>query len=152
LVLVYDGGNDPGAHITDSMLILSLQPKTGNTALISVPRDLGIHLPFSADTYFKIDSAYEYGLALGNGGEGPGKVAGGDLAAREIAQVTGLSVTYWMTLDFQVFRQLVDALGGVDIPVKSSFTALYPKNDDPSIDASYITVHFSAGLQHMDSE
>ncbi len=152
LVLVYDGGNAPGAYITDSMLIISIQPQTGQTTLISVPRDLGIHLPVNTTQYFKLDSAYEYGLLFGNGTEGTGKVAGGNLAAHTITQITGLSVTSWMTLDFQGFRQLVDALGGVDIAAKTSFTALYPKNDDPSIDASYITVHFSAGLQHMDSE
>lgn len=139
LVLVYEGGDAPGAYITDSMLIISLQPQTGKTALISVPRDFGIHLPVSTERYFKIDTAYEYGLAIGDGREGPGKVAGGDLAAREITQVTGLSVSYWMTLDFQGFRQLVDALGGVDIDVKCAFTALG-------------TVHFSAGWQHMDGE
>lgn len=139
LVLVDEGGDAPDAHITDSMLIISLQPQTGKTALISVPRDFGIHLPISPETYFKIDTAYEYGLALGDGREGPGKVAGGDLAAREVSQVTGLSVPSWMTVDFQGFRQLVDALGGVDIDVKDPFTAIDH-------------VHFSAGCQHMDGE
>ncbi len=152
LVLVYEGGNGPGAYITDSMLLISVQPRTGQTTLISIPRDLGVHLPADATQYFKIDTAYEYGLVFGNGAEGIGKVAGGDLATHKIAEVTGLNVTYWMTLDFQGFRHLIDALGGVDITVKDSFTALYPKNDDPAIDASYITVHFSAGLQHMNSQ
>ncbi|HEY1354577.1 MAG TPA: LCP family protein [Ktedonobacteraceae bacterium] len=139
LVLVHDGGDAPGADITDSMVIISLQEQTGKTALISVPRDFGIHLPVSTKLYFKIDTAYEYGLALGDGKKGPGKVAGGDLAARQITRVTGLNVTYWMTLDVQGFRQLVDELGGVDIDIPCAFTALD-------------TVHFSAGWQHMDGE
>jgi LCP family protein required for cell wall assembly len=79
-------------------------------------------------------------------------VAAGDLAARKITDVTGLPVKYWMTLDFSGFKQLVDALGGVDINVQNPFTARYPKNDDPNIDASYITIHFNDGLQHMDGE
>jgi len=137
LVLVYDGGDAPGSDITDSMVIISLQPQTGKTALISVPRDFGVHLPLDTKLYFKIDAAYQTGLALGDGKEGPGRVAGGDLAVRKVSQVTGLSVPYWMTLDLQGFRQVVDALGGVDIDVPCAFTALD-------------TVHFSAGWQHMD--
>src|SRR5581483_9057759 len=137
LVLVYDGGDAPGSDITDSMVIISLQPQTGKTALISVPRDFGVHLPLDTKLYFKIDAAYQTGLALGDGKEGPGRVAGGDLAVRKVSQVTGLSVPYWMTLDLQGFRQVVDALGGVDIDVPCAFTALD-------------TVHFSAGWQRMD--
>ncbi|HEU5377193.1 MAG TPA: LCP family protein, partial [Ktedonobacteraceae bacterium] len=139
LVLGYDGGAAPDADITDSMLIISLQPQGRKMALISVPRDFGIHLPAGTKLYTKIDSAYDYGLVFGDGSVGPGSVAGGDLAAREVSHVTGLSVTNWMTLDFQGFRQVVDALGGVDIDVPCTFTALD-------------TVHFSAGWQHMDGE
>ena len=137
LVLGDDGGDASDADITDSMLMISLQPQTGKTALISVPRDFGIHLPISTEVYFKIDAAYDYGRVFGDGRVSPGRVAGGNLAAREVSQVTGLSVPYWITLDFQGFLQVVDALGGVDIDVPCAFTALD-------------TVHFSAGWQHMD--
>jgi LCP family protein required for cell wall assembly len=149
LVMGFGGGNHPGAYLTDSMLIISIQPQTGQTALISVPRDLWVQIPPDSGQYGKINSAYEYGLYNGYGGEQAGKVAAGDIAARKISDVTGLSVTYWLTLDFGGFRELVDALGGVDVNVQHSFTALYPKNDDPSINASYITVQFKAGPQHM---
>lgn len=150
LVMGFGGGNHPGAYLTDSMLLISIQPQSGKTALISVPRDLWVQIPPSSGNYGKINSAFEYGLANGYGTEGAGKVAAGDLAARKIADVTGLKVNYWLTLDFQGFKQLVDALGGVDINVQNPFTALYPKNDDPNVDASYIKVHFDDGLQHMD--
>lgn len=150
LVMGFGGGNHPGAYLTDSMLIISIQPQTNQTALISVPRDLWVQIPPDSGQYGKLNSAYTYGLENGYGAEQAGKVAAGDLAARKLSDVSGLSVKYWMTLDFSGFRQLVDALGGVDINVQHSFTALYPKNDDPSIDASWITVQFKAGQQHMD--
>ncbi len=150
LVMGFGGGNHPGAYLTDSMLIISIQPQTGKTALISVPRDLWVQIPPNSGRYGKLNSAYAYGLENGYGTESAGKVAAGDLAARKLSDVTGLPVKYWLTLDFQGFKQLVDALGGVDINVQNPFTALYPKNDDPSVDASYIKVHFDDGLQHMD--
>ncbi len=152
LVMGFGGGNHPGAYLTDSMLIVSIDPQTGKTALISVPRDLWVQIPPNSGQYGKINAAYEYGLYNGYGTEKSGKIAAGDLAARKITDVTGLSVKYWLTLDFQGFRKLVDALGGVDVNVQNTFTALYPKNDDPSIDASYIQVHFDAGMQHMNGE
>ncbi|HEY7347979.1 MAG TPA: LCP family protein [Ktedonobacterales bacterium] len=150
LVMGFGGGNHPGAYLTDSMLIISIQPQTGQTALISVPRDLWVQIPPDSGRYGKLNSAYEYGLDNGYGTVQAGKVAAGDITAQKLSDVTGLSVKYWMTLDFSGFRELVDALGGVDVNVQHSFTALYPKNDDPSIDASWITVTFKAGPQHMD--
>ncbi len=152
LVMGFGGGKHPGAYLTDSMLVISIQPQTGKTAMISVPRDLWVQIPPDSGRYNKINAAYEYGLYNGYGTEPEGKVAAGDLAARKISDVTGLNVTHWLTLDFQGFRELVDALGGVDVNVQHSFTALYPKNDDPTIDASYIQVHFNAGPQHMNGE
>lgn len=150
LVMGFGGGNHPGAYLTDSMLIISIQPQTGQTTLISVPRDLWVQIPPDSGSYGKLNSAYEYGLYNGYGNESAGKVAAGDIAARKISDVTGLPVKYWMTLDFSGFRELVDALGGVDINVQHTFTARYPKNDDPSIDPSWITVSFKAGPEHMD--
>ncbi len=149
LVMGFGGGNHPGAYLTDSMLIISIQPQMGQTAMISVPRDLWVQIPPDSGKYGKLNSAYEYGLNNGFGTEQAGKVAAGDLAANKISDITGLPVKYWMTLDFSGFKDLVDALGGVDINVQHSFKALYPKNDDPSIDAAWITVSFKAGPQHM---
>ncbi len=150
VVMGFGGGNHPGAYLTDSMLIISIAPQTGQTALISVPRDLYVQIPPNSGRYGKLNSAYEYGLDNGFGTEQAGKVAAGDLTARKLSEITGLSVTHWMTLDFSGFKQLVDALGGVDINVQHPFTALYPKNDDPTIDPSWITVQFKTGMQHMD--
>jgi polyisoprenyl-teichoic acid--peptidoglycan teichoic acid transferase len=149
LVMGFGGGNHPGAYLTDSMLIISIQPQTGQTAMISVPRDLWVQIPPNSGQYGKLNSAYEYGLYNGYGTEKAGKVAAGDLAARKITDVTGLPIKYWMTMDFSGFKELVDALGGVDVNVQHSFTAQYPKNDDPSINAAWINVSFKAGPQHM---
>jgi LCP family protein required for cell wall assembly len=152
LVLGYGGGGHDGANLTDSMMIVSLVPSTQRTALISVPRDLWVQVPPDSSQYAKINTAYQVGLANGYGGYGPGKLAAGALAARKVSDVTGLPVTYWMTIDFQGFRKLVDTLGGVDVTVLTAFTARYPRNDNPSIDAGWKVVHFNTGPQHMDGE
>ena len=148
LVLGYGGQGHEGAYLTDSLVLLSVDLGTRRTAQISVPRDLWVQVPPDSGRYAKLATAYDYGYRAG--GQSP--VAGGRLAARKVEQVTGLSVDRWVLIDFGGFRALVDALGGVDIEVERAFSAAYPANDNPSIDASWTRVSFAAGQQRMDGE
>jgi LCP family protein required for cell wall assembly len=152
LVLGYGGAGHDGAYLTDSMMVISVVPHGGSTTEISVPRDLWVQVPPDSGNDLKINAAYEDGLAHGYGGDPAGPVAGGDEAADEVSVALGITVSYWLTIDFSGFRQLVNALGGVDLDVPVAFTAHYPANDDPSINASWTTVHFNTGWQHMDGE
>jgi LCP family protein required for cell wall assembly len=147
LVIGYGGGEHEGALLTDSLLVVSLMPQSHHTSLISIPRDLQVQVPEDSGNYGKINSVYEIGSNFGKD-----RVAGGNALARKVSKVTGLNVKYWMTIDFHGFRDLIDALGGIDVYVPNGFTANYPKNDDPKIDASWITVRFKKGNQHMNGE
>ena len=147
LVMGYGGGTHDGANLTDSMLVVSVLPQSHHTSLISVPRDLWVQYPPSSGQYTKLNSIYE--LSSNNGKQA---ATGGDAAAAKISLITGMNVKYWLTIDFTGFRDLINSIGGVDVYVPDSFTARYPKNDDPAIDASWINVHFSKGNQHMDGE
>jgi LCP family protein required for cell wall assembly len=118
----------------------------GKQAQVSIPRDLWVQLPPGSGRYAKINEALADGYLNG------GLDAGGQLAARKVEDVTGLPVTGWVLEDFEGFRQLVDALGGVDINAPRAFSAQYPVNDDPSVDARWKVIHFDAGPQHMDGE
>jgi LCP family protein required for cell wall assembly len=152
LVLGYGGGGHDGAYLTDSMMVISLIPSSGSTTLLSVPRDLWVDVPLGSGQYAKINAAYTWGLAHGYGGLVPGTQAAGAVAAQEASDITGLNVPYWLAMDFQGFRKLVDTLGGVTITVPTAFTARYPRNDDPSIDAGWEVIHFTTGAQHMNGE
>ena len=152
LVLGYGGGSHPGANLTDSMMVMSLAPGDHATSLISVPRDLWVQVPPDSGQYEKINAAYEDGVDNGFDGTPTGRIAGGNEAANKVSDVLGIPVQYWLTIDFTGFRDLVDALGGVDINVPTAFTAQYPVNDDPSINAGWKTISFTTGQQHMDGE
>ncbi len=147
LVMGYGGGNHDGAYLTDSMVVMSLLPQNHHTTLIAVPRDLWIQYPPASGQYQKINAVYEM---ASNNSTNP--KAGGDAAAKKVSLVTGLDVKYWMTINFDGFREFINSIGGVDVDVPDSFKAQYPKNDDPSIDASWKTVTFTKGLHHMDGE
>lgn len=147
LMLGYGGSGHDGAYLTDSMVVMSLMPQSHHTTLISVPRDLWIQYPPNSGNYHKINAIYPI---ASNFNADP--VAGGNAIAQKVSLVTGLDIQYWITINFTGFRDFINAIGGVDVNVPDSFKANYPKNDDPAIDASWKTVHFTKGLQHMDGE
>ncbi len=147
LILGYGGQGHDGAYLTDSLLLLHSDLTSGQAAQINVPRDLWVQIPPDSGRYAKINSAYAYGL-----GDNNDRRAGGQLVTTKVSQITGLPTDRWITIDFQGFRALVDALGGVDIDVERTFSSQYPANDDPAIDPSWTTVSFAAGRQHMDGE
>src|SRR5438445_3112394 len=147
LVMGFGGSGHDGAYLTDSMVVVSLLPQSHHTTLISVPRDLWVQIPPGSGQYHKINASYEYGS---NNNAKPAD--GGNAAAAKISLVTGLDVKYWLTINFQGFREFIDSIGGIDVYVPDSFTANYPANDDPNINPNWIKVHFSKGMQHMNGE
>jgi polyisoprenyl-teichoic acid--peptidoglycan teichoic acid transferase len=147
LVMGYGGGNHDGANLTDSMVVLSLLPQSHHTTLISVPRDLWVQYPPNSGQYTKINAVYEF---ASNNGEKP--VDGGSAVVQKVSLVTGLDVKYWMTINFDGFREFINSIGGIDVYVPDSFNACYPKNDDAAIDPGWIKVQFDKGMQHMNGD
>jgi LCP family protein required for cell wall assembly len=147
LMLGYGGSGHDGAYLTDSMVVMSLMPQSHHTTLISVPRDLWIQYPPNSGNYHKINAIYPI---ASNFNADP--VAGGNAVAQKVSLVTGLNITYWITINFTGFRDFINAIGGVDVNVPDAFTANYPANDDPNINASWKKVQFVKGLHHMDGE
>ncbi len=140
LVMGYGGSGHNGAYLTDSMEVISIDPSNHHTTLISVPRDLWVQIPPNSGQYAKLNYAYVYGS---NNGQNP--VGGGTMAAPKISVITGLDVKYWVTINFSGFRDFINAIGGVEVNVPDSFSSLYPANDDPSINASWITISLHEG-------
>lgn len=157
VVLGYGGAGHDGAYLTDSLMVMSLVPGDHATTMISVPRDLWVQVPPNSGQYAKLNTAFQDGFYNGYDSSASGKLAAGQLAggaeaAAKLSDITGLDIPYFITINFQGFRALVDSLGGVDINVPTAFTANYPINDDPQINAGWKTIHFATGLQHMNGE
>lgn len=158
VLLGYGGSNHDGAYLTDSIMVVIVDPKQKSLTLLSVPRDAWVPLYFDGQTavYNKVNTAYAFAkdpslypdrLEKYSGNQGPGI-----FAMDSISRLIGVPVTYYVGLDFDGFRQMINAVGGVDVNVPTAFVARYPANDDPSINASWITVRFDSGLQHMNGE
>lgn len=138
LLLGYGGSGHSGGTLSDTIQVLSIDWKTNQLAMISVPRDLEVNVP--GHGYSKINAAYSSG--------------GGQLSSQTVSQVLGIPIHYFISLDFNGFVDIVNTVGGVDIDVENTFTDYsYPKsecNNATGIGCSLVTVHFDAGLQHMD--
>src|SRR5207247_6852092 len=110
---LFRSGDHPGAYLSDSLVLVVRDGS--KQAEIPIPRDLWVQLPPNSGRYARINEALQQGYNSG------GVEAGADLAARKVSDITGLTVTGWVLQDFQGFRRLVHARGGVDIDVPGAF-------------------------------
>jgi polyisoprenyl-teichoic acid--peptidoglycan teichoic acid transferase len=94
-----------GPPRTDSMILLTYDPKTNIPGMLSVPRDLWVNIPGFGSG--KINTAYQ----LGEGAKLPG--GGPALAVRTLEEFLGISIPYYAQIDFQTFVDFIDLIGGV---------------------------------------
>ncbi|MFS2292087.1 MAG: LCP family protein, partial [Actinomadura sp.] len=126
-VLLIGGDADvgrPGIR-TDSMTLASIDTRTGNTVLLSLPRNLQSvpvwsgrkRIPFPDEEL--LNAVYETGRRRPEVLAGGGRVRnpGAELLKRTVAHILGRPVPYYAMVDMRSFRQIVDAIGGVRICV-----------------------------------
>jgi LCP family protein required for cell wall assembly len=157
LLIGYGGLGHDGPYLTDALVVVSFEPKTGQLALFNLPRDLWVQTPTAggrAGPYRKVNELYSLGLGQAGITGAPAAPADHDRAAWLVAaaaqQVLGLPIDGWASADFDAVRRVVDGLGGVVVDVETSFDDyLYPRHDDSSVDAGVMHVHFDAGPQRL---
>lgn len=109
-----DIGHD-GGELTDSLMILSVDTRKNTALMLSIPRDLWVRV--SGEGSMKINSVY------------PLKGMSG--LQDTIEDVTGLPVHYTALVNYSAFRDLVNAVGGISVTIKSDDPrGIY----DPSLD------------------
>lgn len=146
LVMGYGGAGHEGELLTDSLLLYSVSLSGGPSVQISIPRDLWVEYPARSGRYRKVNSVFSTAMAANGNNRG----AAARELERTLSAALGIPVQGWMSVDFAGFRHLVDALGGVDVTVQRSFTARYPRNDDPRVDYRWTNIRFRKGRQTMD--
>ena len=142
LILGTGNKNHEGADLTDSIMVASLDDENKLVTMVSIPRDL-----FIKDAQLgpeKINQIYYTAKKkFGNSSQGI------DAIKQEIEKFTGVPIHYWIKINFDGFKDLVNALGGVDVTVKKSlYDPLYPKGETKG----YEVFSIAAGPQHLDGE
>jgi LCP family protein required for cell wall assembly len=110
------------------MILLSINPKTNKVLLTSVPRDLWVNGN-------KMNALYT--------------VYGWDTLKDAFEKITGQQVDAYIKADFEDFRWVVDAFGGVPVDIQRTFTdSTFPNNSDTAV----VTVTFTQGVEKMTGE
>ena len=86
---------------SDSILLVRTDPKRHRMAYLTIPRDLRVDIPGQGPN--KINAAFQLG--------GPA------LTMKTVQALTGLQPNHVVLVDFDNFREVIDALGGVEIDV-----------------------------------
>ena len=140
--------------LADTIIVLSVG-KEKDMVMVSIPRDTWVDIPswenVSASSG-KINSVY----SVGNIQEYPG--GGLELSKKVVSDIIGVPIHYAARIDFKVFKQIVDTLGGVEVRVDKTFDDYkYPIDGKEEVNCSsgdffcrYTNVHFDEGIQTMD--
>jgi polyisoprenyl-teichoic acid--peptidoglycan teichoic acid transferase len=155
LLLGGDSGVGRRGIRTDTMIVVSIDPATGWTAVFGIPRNL-IDLPIPpghpaqgawacGDCFGMIaNELYGWGLSRPDlfGGPNSGANAMKDL----IGYLLGIDIHYYALVDLEGFVDIIDALGGVDIQV----TERIYDTEYPNLDGTYSVIDLQPGTYHMD--
>jgi LCP family protein required for cell wall assembly len=140
LLLGLDSRDDPAEGIrSDTMILISVDQGRKAASMLSIPRDLYVDIPGYGKN--RINAAYLFGENNRQGGGPP-------LAKETIAKNFGIPVHYFAQVDFNGFRDIVDAIGGVTIDVKKPLIDA----EFPTENYGYKRIFIPAGLQHMNGQ
>ena len=92
------GANAVGGQRADTIILAHIDPAENHIVMVQFPRDLWIPIPGDGEN--KINSALE---------GGPNELV------RTVKQLTGLQINQYVQINIAGFRDLVDAIGGVDV-------------------------------------
>lgn len=124
---------------TDVMIIVSIDPEIPAVSMISVPRDFYAWIPTYG--FGKINTAGTHGDAY------PGGWAG--LIKATIEYNLGIPIHYYARVNFNGFIDVVNLLGGVDVPVECELHDTFPNPANPE---EGIEVDIYPGVQHLDGQ
>ncbi|KQL21206.1 LCP family protein [Cytobacillus solani] len=108
---------------SDSMIVITVNPKTETSTMVSIPRDTRAFIS-SKNSYNKINAAYAYG--------------GIEETVQTIEQFLNIPINYYVKVNMEGFKDIVDAVGGVTVNNPFAFTLE--------------GVHIPKGKQHINGD
>jgi LCP family protein required for cell wall assembly len=123
-----DGKWTPGAHLSDTIMLVHIPADRKSVQLVSIPRDTWTRIDGypSPGHYAKINAAFSYG--------------GPSLAVKTVQHLTGIHIDHLAIIDWVGFKDLTTALGGVRVYIPHTFYD----------DSQHITWH--RGWQKLEGE
>lgn len=117
-------------NLTDTLILASYDPKTQEAAMLSIPRDTFIgESKSSATAWDKINAVYQ---------------TGAENVLEDVRNLTGIDVKYYVMVDTEALKVLVDKIGGVTFNVPIDM-----KYDDRK---QNLHINLKAGEQLLDGD
>ncbi|MBQ6908214.1 MAG: LCP family protein, partial [Clostridia bacterium] len=126
-------GLDNDGTRTDTILIATYDMDNDAVNILSIPRDTRMYV---GGRYQKINCAYAI--------KKDGKMKGVDGTIEAVSRLTAIPINYYVEFTFEAFREMIDALGGVDYDVPQNMNY-----DDP---VQNLHIHLTKGYQHLDGD
>jgi LCP family protein required for cell wall assembly len=123
------GSFEQGAARTDAVMILHINESRDEAYLISIPRDTWVPIPGHGEN--KINAAYSFG--------------GPSLYVQTAEELTGLRMDHLAVIDWSGFRDLTDALGGVEL----TFDETVVSSDGTTYEPGTHTLSGEEALQYV---
>src|SRR6478735_7871615 len=95
------GAGNTDSHLTDSIMVMRISPATNQAAVLSFPRDLWVKIS-GRNGSGRINSAFDP--------TDPNRLAG------TITDNFGIPIDHYININLCMFKTLVDAVGGVNVP------------------------------------
>lgn len=117
-------------NLTDTIMLCSYDPKTQEASILSIPRDTFVGKNKKSATAFdKINALYQ---------SSPEKTV------QAVSKLTGIDIKYYLNIDTEALKELVDSVGGVyfDVPIDMDY-------DDS---AQSLHIHMKKGYQLLDGD
>ncbi len=126
---------------TDAIQYVVIYPRIPSVAMLSIPRDLWVYLP--PLWMGRINTADMHGERRAYDGGGFG------LLNQTLLHNLGITADYYAKVDFSGLRGIVDALGGIEVPVHCAIRDYWPYPDE---DGEYRMVALEPGVHTMDGK
>ena len=135
-------GKDRGGGNTDVIMVLSFDTKNDKIAILQIPRDTYLNVPYS---FKKANSVYAAGSRAASAqgkNKDEQKKAGVEALENAILTNLGVVIDRYVFVDITGFRGIVDAVGGVDIFIQKDMNYEDPYQN--------LYIHLKAGQNHLD--
>ncbi|MGA7729891.1 MAG: LCP family protein [Chloroflexia bacterium] len=137
--------NDPDHSArSDSLVLVNVDRTSRTVRLMSVPRDLIVDIPDYGLN--KVNAAYLFGEYYKEPGGGQA------LSLRSLSNFFDVAIDYYVTVNFDGFRTVVDTIGGIDVQVPYEMDDFDYPSDDEGDPFGTLHLHFDEGWQHMDGK
>jgi LCP family protein required for cell wall assembly len=142
LLLGVAGEGKPGKNLTDTIMIASINLKTNQVALLSLPRDLYVSVP-NSNWQTKINAIYQAGL-----NDTKNEQLAIDPLISTIKSITSLDIHYYAVVNFDGFKDVINAIDGINIiNEKDIYDPRYP---GPNY--SYELFELKKGFQQLNGD